>query len=157
MPLFFLIFELQGASGYAVKKSASPVVQNKRENQSPFRYIIIYNEVESGKNVTFPRRTVSVLLDDKAFSEENLIELFKLISIRFPKPKWMHVDVYTSLEQIPTPEEEDFPRISNSEGNPALDTHHRAIFYREYGEELIRYNPDPPSVKMKSVVIKKKK
>lgn len=38
-------------------------------------------------------------------------ELFNLVSKRFPNPDELHVAIYTSLDQIPTPEEEDVKEL----------------------------------------------
>ena len=48
-----------------------------------------------------------MLLDPKSFSEENLKQLFALLSKRFPEPTELVVNVYTDLEDIMTPEEGD--------------------------------------------------
>lgn len=67
-----------------------------------FRYVIIKNlPLHNG-------RMVFVLLDPKSFSEKNLRELFLLVSKRFPQPDQLWIAVFTSLEQLPTPEEEDY-------------------------------------------------
>jgi len=52
-------------------------------------------------------RGVDVLLDPKSFSEENLKQLFAMLSKRFPEPAKLIVNVYTDLEDIMTPEEGD--------------------------------------------------
>ena len=83
--------------------------------KAPFRYVIISNHVYTP---TGDRRDTSrfieVLLDEKAFSEETLRQLFKLISQRFPKPRWLDVDVYPNLDQTETPEESDLAKISET-------------------------------------------
>src|SRR6266849_1835855 len=74
--------------------------------RSPFRYIIVSNDVRNdGLGPEDAQRSVSILLDEKAFSEATLTELFKLLSKRYADPKWLNVWVYTSLEQVSTPEE----------------------------------------------------
>src|SRR6266480_3066910 len=81
-------------------------VRSSQTNQyhSPFRYIVIANEVtKPDGDVTNSTRTVSVLLDERAFSEGNLKNLFALLSKRFAAPKRLDVWLYTSLEQIETP------------------------------------------------------
>ena len=129
--------------------------QDKRYS-SPFRYIIISNEVSNlSGDPKDANRTVSVLLDEKAFSEETLKEMFKLVSKRFPEPKRLDIWVYTSLEQLDTPEERDRGVISESDNNPVFDNYHRALFFRSQdGDEVFRYNPNPPNTNMKTVILK---
>jgi hypothetical protein len=62
--------------------------------------------------------------------------------------------VYTSLKQIPTPEEEDIGSISGKEPDPESDKYHRALFVRLRGNELIRYTINPPSKELKTVILK---
>lgn len=126
---------------------------------SPFRYVIVYNKVIGGSvRSRNALRFVDVLLDEKAFSEETLIELFKLISKRFPRPIDLDVTVYTNLEQISTPEERDAGGISEGPGNPAADQYPVAILVRERGgNEWLRYytyKTNPPGFEMKTVVLK---
>ena len=78
-------------------------------NRSSFRYIIFNN------GLLHNGRLVLVLLDAKSFSEQHLRELFELISKRCPEPDELHVGVFTNLEQIPTPEEEEFAKLRSSE------------------------------------------
>ena len=125
-------------------------------NRSPFRYVIVFNEVidDSGNPPKDAYRYVEVLLDEKAFSEETLKELFKLLSKRFPKPNAMHVEVSTNLEQVDTPEERQAGKMSEAPGNPALDRYPSALLIRQGGNELFRYTPTAPNTDMKTVVLK---
>lgn len=123
--------------------------------RSPFRYVIVNNEVNDGSGD--PRgayRYVEVLLDEKAFSEETLKALFKLVSKRFPKPNDMDVYIWTNLEQVDTPEEKDEPKVSEAPDNPALDKYPTALLIRKDGNELFRYTLKAPNTDMKTVVIK---
>jgi len=80
--------------------------QSIAEPQTPFRYLIVKESlVHNG-------RVVIVMFDIKHFTEGNLRELFRLLSRRFPKPDELHVGVITSLQQFPTPEEEDYEKSS---------------------------------------------
>jgi hypothetical protein len=131
--------------------------QTRRESnhRAPFRYVIVYNEIVGGEDD--PReafRYVEVLLDERAFSEKTLKELFRLLSKRFREPKDMDVAVYTSLEQIDTPEERDAGKISEGPGDPALDRYPSALLIRKGGCEFFRYTPQAPSTEMKTVVLK---
>lgn len=97
-----------------------------------------------------------ILLNDKAFSEPTLRELFKLLSGRFPIPNRLYVQVYTNLDQVETPEEHEQGKGSESPGDPNMDKYHWAFFIRSHDSELIRYNPKPPDRTMKTVILKGK-
>lgn len=124
-------------------------------NYSSFRYVIVNNEVinDSG-DPKDAYRYVEVLLDEKAFSEETLKKLFKLLSKRFPKPSTMDVSVSTNLEQVDTPEERDEPKVSEAPANPSLDRYPSALLIRKDGNELFRYTSNPPNTDMKTVILK---
>ncbi len=129
----------------------------QRTNRSPFRYVIVSNEVidDSGTPPKDAYRYVEVLLDEKAFSENNLKELFKLVSRRFPKPRVLDVQVYTNLQDIETPEERESGKMSEAPHDPSLDRYHQAFFTRDNdGNEWFTYNPNPPSSDRKKVVLK---
>ena len=141
------------------KTKSNNMVQRANQNKrycSPFRYVMISNEVSNlSGDPKDANRTVSVLLDEKAFSEETLKEVFKLVTKRFPEPKRLDVWVYTSLEQLDTPEERDRGVISESDNNPVSDNYHWALFFRSQdGDEVFRYNPNPPNTNMKTVILK---
>ena len=137
--------------------SSYPILSNQLERDDTprqakigFRYVIICDPI----NVTDPNdppRRIDVLLDPKAFSEETLATLMRILSKRYPEPEWMIVHVWTNLEQVHTPGE---PRMSEAPYNPILDEYHRAILIRKDGNELFRYNPNPPSTRMKTVILK---
>lgn len=121
----------------------------QRAYRSPFRYVIFNNEVDAGY------RYLEVLLDEKAFSEENLKQLFKLVSNRFPIPRVLHIQVYTNLEDAETPEERESGKASEQPGNPAADRYHSAYFLRDNdGNQWFTYNPDAPDTKLRTVVVK---
>lgn len=127
----------------------------QERSKSSFRYVILRNEY-AGDNVEprDPYRTVEVLLDETVFSEKTLRKLFDLISRRYPKPQLLRVWVYTNLNQLATPEEEDRGKRSETPDDPDDDKYHWAIFIREDGNELFRYNPDPPSTDLRTVILK---
>lgn len=137
-------------------KQLSASTNQDRPARSPFRYIIISNEVNNASDdPQNARRHVGVLLDERAFSVETLKELFNLVSIRFPQPDRLEVSVYTSLEQLSTPEErENRIWISGSNNNPSFDDYHRALFIRESGNELIRYSVNLPVRGLTTVILK---
>jgi len=120
--LAFLLF----AVGFCLHVSGSVTAQTlpsqkdlkpcPESPQSPFRYVITRSEVTEGTHYPeggkFRARGVDVLLDEKSFSESTLKQLFALISKRFPDPAELHVSVYTSLDDMMTPEEGEFVAIN---------------------------------------------
>jgi hypothetical protein len=155
LSLVLCIVFLSTANGLATGNScygSQKLVKNKNK-RAAFRYVIISNKVDNvDPNNSF--RAVEVLLDEKAFSEENLKKLFLQVSKRYPEPEWLKIHVYTSLEQVPTPEESEQPAISEDYDNPYNDKYHWAFFMREDGNEQFRYNPKPPDIDLKTVVLK---
>lgn len=128
-----------------------------KDYRSPFRYVIIRNDViDIVGDPKEARRFVEILLDEKAFSAEILKDVFKLISARFPSPQRFDVWVYTNLEQVKTPEESEMGNLSESDKLPVPDNHHKALLVRSESDEWIRYTLRPPSTDMKTVVLKGK-
>ncbi|HZE71873.1 MAG TPA: hypothetical protein VE135_20380 [Pyrinomonadaceae bacterium] len=148
-----LLSLLTGNIAGGVNKSMSQI-----SNRSPFRYAIVSNEVidDSGTPPKDAYRYVEVLLDEKAFSENNLKELFKLVSKRFPKPKVLHVQVYTNLNDVETPEEREGPKMSEVPDDPSQDRYHQASYLRDDdGNEWFTYNPNAPRTGTKKVILKR--
>ena len=86
-------------------------------------------------------RVVAVLMDTRHFSEVNLRELFTLLSKRFPKPDELHVAVFSSLDQVPTPEEED--RSTSTDELPyekQIGKYPNASYMRLKGNEEFQYS-----------------
>jgi hypothetical protein len=54
---------------------------------------------------------IEVLIEDAAFNEDNLRNLFKMLSERFADQSVLSVWVYTSMDAIKTPEETDHSRL----------------------------------------------
>src|SRR5436853_2128751 len=93
--------------------------------RSPFRYAIVGNEIVNPTGHPEDAfRYVVILLDGKAFSEDTLRSLFKLVSSRFPAPRRLDVQVNTSLEQVETPEEHEQGKVSESSGDTNMDKYH---------------------------------
>lgn len=155
-PLLVIVFGVvRGVNSH----NLSETMQKRPERfRSPFRYAIVGNEIVNPTGHPDDAfRYVVVLLDEKAFSEGTLKNLFKLVSARFPTPSRLYVQVYTSLEQVETPEEYEQPKVSESPDDPPhTDKYHWALFIRELDRELFRYNPKPPDKTMKTIVLKGK-
>ncbi|MBL8125173.1 MAG: hypothetical protein JNJ39_13800 [Blastocatellia bacterium] len=106
----------------------------------PFRYVITENSIDDPDDPKIASRHIELLLDQRSFSEQNLKLLFTLVSKRFPQPNLLFVDVYTSLEQAPTPEERDLGGTSNLE-DQTNNRHLWAIYVRNKNDEYFRYSP----------------
>ena len=139
-------------------QSTADITQKRPERfRSPFRYAIVGNDIVNPTGHPEDAfRYVVILLDEKRFSENTLKSLFKLVSARFPTPRRLEVQVYTSLEQVETPEEHEQGKVSESPSDPNMDKYHWALFTRALDYELFRYNAKPPDPAMKTVVLKGK-
>ncbi|MFL6229112.1 MAG: hypothetical protein ACJ741_10065 [Pyrinomonadaceae bacterium] len=138
---------------------------HERLYHSPFRYVIVHDEIKEDVDAKFTNRQVEVLLDEKSFSEETLKTLFRLLSKRFSQPDRLDVEVYTSLEQIDTPEERELGRVFaetiNGRGKPSAEElvekkYPHAILMRQDGNELFRYTVGRDNRRLVTVVLKGK-
>jgi hypothetical protein len=127
--------------------------------RSPFRYVITRNRVnefryyQNGPNVK--ARGVSVLLDRKSFTEENLKQLFSLLSKRFPEPTELVVSVYTNLADVPTPEEDEIIGVNCTIDIARLTPEHPWAFYMRSSEsERFTYHSKKPDEPPKQVVLR---
>lgn len=79
----------------------------------PFRYTIVAetSKIQRFVNEGRDSREIVVLMEDAAFVEENLKILFNLLSRRYSDRSGLYVQVHTSLDAIPTPEEFDMMNL----------------------------------------------
>ncbi|MGE0887740.1 MAG: hypothetical protein AB7P14_29820 [Blastocatellales bacterium] len=124
-----------------------------QEGKPKFKYLIFRNALDEKKEVQHIRRTLGIFLEEKAFSEQNLKELYSLLSKRFPEPSWLEIWVYTDLNQVETPEEADTPKSSNTPDNLEIDRFYWAWIYSNKGNTFFRYNINPPNKQIKTVII----
>jgi hypothetical protein len=117
--------------------------------RSPFRYAIIGNEVAKAR----PVRQVGILMEEGAFTEENLRVVYQLIVKRFPKPYQMNVWVYTSLIDVPTPEETDAGGQSEMKNPPPESGRPTAVCVRNYYNEYINYYYPTPTGQGKGEIV----
>jgi hypothetical protein len=123
--------------------------------RSEFRYLIVETSIDRG-DPKVPVRIVTILLDEKSFSEDTLRKLYHLVSKRFPKPKSMKVWVYTSLDDVATPEEEGAPAMAPwPKEDLNREKHHKAFMLRQDGNALFRYR-NLEGTEITTVVIKGK-
>jgi hypothetical protein len=93
-------------------------------------------------------------MDENSFEPDTLKELFRLLNKRFPEPIAFICTVFTSLDQINTPEEADQPKHSASNEASKEDHHHRAILIRTEKNEIIRYTVAPGDYSLETIVLK---
>lgn len=127
-----------------------------KESISSFRYIIFDNELDERFGRELTSRYVAVLMDAKAFNEDNLKILFSLISKRFPAPKSLYIEVFTNLEQTYTPEEKDSGGNSDS-GEPARGYEFDwAVYIRTHDNEFFSYGSFKKDIKTVDIIQQKK-
>lgn len=119
-----------------------------------FHYVIIKTDVMDTDQPSMATQSVVVLMDEKAFSEDNLKTLFALLSKRFIATPWLDVFVYTSLDQLDTPEQQDAPRPADAKSKPMDCSHRRAFLARHNGNEFLRYTVRSGHCEMKTVILK---
>lgn len=121
------------AAGWSLSRTQEG--QPISSSRSEFRYLIFSN------GLLHDSRMVFVLLEEESFSEETLKKLFGLVSKRFPNPTELHVAVYSNLDQIPTPEEEDAEGSLSAEvpADPRTKKHRTAVYVRRQGSESFTY------------------
>ena len=83
---------------------------SEKEIESPFRYVIIDDDVqfdveEEGKEPVPVRHFVKVLIEERAFNEANLTYLFTYLSNYYADPVYLGIEVHTSLMTLETLEE----------------------------------------------------
>jgi len=128
------------------------IVNINERHTSEFRYVLYSNKVEARSDRS--QRSIGVLMEKSAFTEENLTKMYKLIAKRYPEPNWLNVLVATSLWQVSTPEEADGGRVSDIGDDEHDGQHPRALLIRYNENEYYRYTAEgPPYKKYKTVVI----
>ena len=127
----------------------------QKEFRSPFRYVIIAGASDLEKYVNrFPNESLDleVLLENDAFNEKNLRELFTLLSNRYNSGQGLSIWVYTSLSAVRTPEENEQINLKGPIEN--YSKFKNAFFFRDGNKnEWFKYSV-PNSINEKLVVLK---
>jgi hypothetical protein len=144
-----LILSLNGSiTANAIRGKAAPQYDLPR---SPFRYAIVRNAVAKAQ----PIRQVGILMEEEAFTEENLRSVYQLVVKRFPEPYQMDIWVYTSLMDVPTPEEVDAGGMSEMKNPPRMSGRPTAVGVRnDYNEYINYYYRTPEGQKNGKIVIR---
>src|ERR1043165_9539076 len=118
--------------------------------QKNFRYIIAGNVIDE----IIRERKIIVLMDEDTFGPDSVKELFRLLDKRFPEPVKFFCGIYTSLDQLDTPEEADMPKDSGPQPRSPEDHHHRAIFIRGAENQIIRYTGKRADSTLTTIILK---
>lgn len=105
------------------KKGDSVDYSSGKEIRPSFRYVIVNNDLQfdDDEEKVPVRRFVTVLMDERAFTEANLIYLFKYLANYYTDPLYLGIDVHTSLMTLETLEE-----------SVALSTHSNRDDFRQF-------------------------
>jgi hypothetical protein len=126
----------------------------------PFRYAIIRDRTLEGtyypEGGDFRVRHVDVLLDPKSFSEESLRQLVSLLSKRFADPKNLLISIYTSLDDVLTPEEAEYISPPDSVVDLRTPKYAWAFYIRNSDGEHFRYHTKEPGSIVKTVNLRDK-
>lgn len=80
---------------------------------------------------------IEVLMEDRAFNERNLRILFQILSERFNEKSGLSVEVYTSLDAIRTPEENENIDLKGPIDN--YEDYKYAFYFRNGFGEYFQY------------------
>jgi hypothetical protein len=160
--IFFALFVVVACNG-AISKTVDsnfdngniqPLSNNKAKEDCvklDFHYLI------TSDSMTAPNlRLIRVFLDEKAFSEENLKELFNYLSNKYSEPNNLVIQVNTAWAQLPLPSDCPGGGISNQPDRTDKYDYHQAIFYRGSKAPYFKYNPVLGTSNFKEVVLKDK-
>lgn len=156
-PIIFLLSSAVGINVSAQKIGTAKHKQSKPEItengfRSPFRYIIVrgVSKLEEYVNENPDNLSLEVLIENRGFTERNLILLFQLLSKRFTEKPGLTVEVYTSLDAIRTPEENE---AINLKGPIDNYKQYKYAFYNRNGYgEYFTYGI-PGKVRNKEIVL----
>lgn len=118
----------------------------------PFRYTIVAVTSKIQRDVDQDRdyRHLVILMEDAAFTVENLKILFNLLSQRYSDRTGLYSRVFTSLEAIPTPEEYDMMNLYGPVEN--YRQYKNAYFSRDKRGKIIRYEI-PGKIKLQQIFL----
>jgi hypothetical protein len=145
---------------YLINLSLIPSVQDAFARQSDYTkigklgfYYVIYHSDQISAKPDEPDSGIKrfhLLMDEEAFSKENLEELFRAFSQAFPHQETLEVFVLTNIKQVNL----QGLFMSHSPTPPEYSHHHRALYSRDSKDEFFRYTQTPNSVKMETVILK---
>lgn len=121
---------------------------------SPFRYVIVADVTDLQKYINKGPgyRDVVVVMEEKAFNERNLTELFGWLSKRFDDRPGLRVSVTTSMEAVRTPEEYDQISLGGGLNEKRYDFPHAFYSHNGYGGQF--WYGIPGKIDRKDVILK---
>lgn len=128
--------------------NAKPSESEQECVRTTFKYLIV-QDILAWES----QRHLIVFLDEEAFSESNLIELYSKLSKRYSEYSELIIAVETNWKRIPLSTYCPSGSSENSTGENRNEFH-RALFYRKSGSEHFTYNPKPNTSDYKTVVLK---
>ena len=157
----FLCFIVFGASlAMSQNKSGGDgtlMSKSKKETGPSFRYVVVYDDLQTeesddGRKIPLTR-FVRVLINEKDFSESNLIVLFNYLSKYYLVPTYLNIEVHTSLETLETLEERA-KMSTNDIGRSEFYQIHKTAGYSRFfdGKEIFSYDSGAPGQFMRKHV-----
>lgn len=141
LTVFINPFVSEKVNGLFAQEASDKTKQKSEVFRSPFRYIIVSGETILERYVNRNADAflmIEVLIEDKDFNENNLKMLSELLSKRFSSAKVFTAYIYTSLEAIKTPEENDKSDLKGPKDD--YFKYKRAEFSRNvFGNEWLEY------------------
>lgn len=105
-------------------------------------------------------RHLNVFMDESAFSEDNLTQMFKYLETRYKDVKILVINVKTNWKQISFPDDcMNGMAISNSPYDPSIFDYYHATYTRSNFSDIgrrenFKYNPELKVEKYKTVHMK---
>lgn len=117
-----------------------------------FHYVIFHSRVIStdSNDPNSGTKNIHILLDEDAFSRENLESLFKSLSRGLAKQEELNVFVLTNIKQVNL----EGLFVSKTSTPAEYFNHHRAFYHRDSKNEYYRYTEMPWDYNLKTHLIK---
>jgi hypothetical protein len=135
-----------------LKEKSAQDIKREASYYAPIRYVIVYNSMFLNDT----ERRIEILMDEKQFTESNLIAVFDLIKKRFPEPARLMIKVHTSLATIETPEEREMIALSHTSRFSKVRLKYKEAFFSRFqnGRESFSYTTSVlPNYQEKRVLI----
>jgi len=141
----------QGGGGDDLSSSRS-----KREIASPFRYVVVRDDLQTEEEGGHKKpliRFVTVLINEKDFSESNLRVLFNYLSRYYSVPTSLNIEVHTSLETLETLEERN--TLSDHTRRSKFEQIYKMAGYSRFfdGKEIFSYDSGAPGKFVRKFVV----
>jgi hypothetical protein len=115
------------------------------------RCYVVENYTYASGNPAVSQRGMALLMQEEAFSENNLRKLFDVLSRNFPQPDDLGIIVVTTEAQV---QNRPSNRPSDSPEAPGYYDHHRAEYRRRGNDESFRFTEQPTDRRLKTVTLR---